>query len=106
MDLGHVAGGAAVGGVVVGDDAAGGVAADARLVSVRLALGIRADDKSVARVAAALSARMGGVSGVVEVGAAFGWPSVVDATRRGAGDCDFVLRAVDDSKLQRVSPVC
>src|SRR5258707_874643 len=105
MDLGHVIGGAAVGDFAVGDDASGRVAADARLGLVRFALGIRADDESVARGAVAVLVGMGGVSRGEESGALDG-PCVAAAAERGAGDCDSLLRSVDDSELHRVSPAC
>src|ERR1700677_2630112 len=102
MDLGYVPGGVVIGGVAVGHDAIGGIAAYARLVPVWLALGIRADDESVAWIAATVSVGMGRASRAGESGASIGTEDVVAATKRGASDCDSLLRAVDYPQLRRL----
>src|SRR5579871_4412242 len=103
MDLGHIAGGATLGRPAVGDHAVGGIAPDARLVPLRLAMGIRADDKSLARLAPAVFIRLGGLSLLVEGFAKGCRPRPAAAAKRCVGDCNSVLCALDDSKLRRLS---
>ena len=105
MDLGHVARRIARRDHTLGNAEVGRNTRTARLVRLRIALGLHAHDQSVTRVALAVSGRVGSVSSLVEARTAR-WLARMGHTPR---DCDwnrnFVLCPLDDPQLLRLPPL-
>src|SRR5205823_5742966 len=99
MGLGYIARGAAGCNDFVGDGEALKFRALARLVLVRVALGLHPDDQSVAGLVAAFPA------GVGRLPRASRNKLSRDETRAGrCGHCVLVLRALDRAQLHRIAP--